>query len=30
MGQAGAERVAREFTEAHFRRRFRAIAGLAP
>jgi phosphatidylinositol alpha-1,6-mannosyltransferase len=28
MGGAGAERVAREFTEAHFRRRFRAILGL--
>jgi len=28
MGRAGAERVAREFTEAHFRRRFRAILGL--
>jgi phosphatidylinositol alpha-1,6-mannosyltransferase len=29
MGRAGAERVAREFTEAHFRRRFRAILGLS-
>jgi phosphatidyl-myo-inositol dimannoside synthase len=28
MGGAGAERVARGFTEAHFRRRFRAILGL--
>jgi phosphatidylinositol alpha-1,6-mannosyltransferase len=28
MGRAGAERVAREFTEAHFRRRLRAILGL--
>jgi phosphatidylinositol alpha-1,6-mannosyltransferase len=28
MGRAGAERVAREFTEAHFRRRFRTILGL--
>ncbi len=29
MGQAGAERVAREFTEAHFRVRFRALLGPA-
>jgi phosphatidylinositol alpha-1,6-mannosyltransferase len=28
MGRAGAERVARDFTEAHFRRRFRASVGL--
>lgn len=28
MGAAGAVRVAREFTEAHFRRRFRALLGL--
>ena len=28
MGREGAERLAREFTEAHFRRRFRAIMGL--
>jgi phosphatidylinositol alpha-1,6-mannosyltransferase len=28
MGRAGAERLLREFTEAHFRRRFRAILGL--
>ena len=28
MGQAGAARVADEFTEAHFRRRFRALLGL--
>jgi phosphatidylinositol alpha-1,6-mannosyltransferase len=28
MGRAGAERVARQFTEAHFRRRLRAILGL--
>jgi phosphatidylinositol alpha-1,6-mannosyltransferase len=30
MGRAGAERVAREFTEAHFRRRFRAAVGARP
>ena len=29
MGQAGAARVASEFTEAHFQRRFRAILGLS-
>jgi phosphatidylinositol alpha-1,6-mannosyltransferase len=29
MGRAGAERLAREFTEAHFRRRFRATLGLS-
>ena len=29
MGEAGAARVAGEFTEAHFRRRFRALLGLA-
>lgn len=30
MGRAGAMRVAREFTEAHFRHRFRALLGLGP
>jgi phosphatidylinositol alpha-1,6-mannosyltransferase len=30
MGEAGAARVAREFTEAHFRLRFRALLGLPP
>jgi phosphatidyl-myo-inositol dimannoside synthase len=30
MGRAGAGRVAREFTEAHFRSRFRAVLGLPP
>jgi len=30
MGRAGAVRVAREFTEAQFRRRFRALLGLPP
>jgi phosphatidylinositol alpha-1,6-mannosyltransferase len=30
MGEAGAARVAREFTEAHFRHRFRALLWLAP
>ena len=30
MGRAGALRVAREFTEAQFRRRFRALLGLPP
>jgi len=30
MGRAGAVRVAREFTEAHFRRRFRAALGVPP
>ena len=28
MGRAGAERLGRQFTEAHFRRRFRSILGL--
>jgi hypothetical protein len=28
MGQAGALRMARHFTEEHFRCRFRAILGL--
>ena len=30
MGEAGAARVAREFTEAHFRLRFRSLLGLQP
>jgi phosphatidylinositol alpha-1,6-mannosyltransferase len=30
MGRAGAERMARQFTEAHFRSRFRAILGCPP
>jgi phosphatidyl-myo-inositol dimannoside synthase len=30
MGRSGAERFARHFTEAHFRRRFRTALGLSP